>query len=356
MSHLEARLEHDINKIRAQMAEQSQEVIRAVKDAVHALQTGNKPLAYDTILRDHPINRQMREIDRICHRFIAVHLPSAGHLRLLSAVIRVNIELERIGDYAVTIAREGVQMSAPPSGVMARELERMSGATQQMLAQACRAFRELDANLARSTILLAAQMESSLDALYAEMMSNDQHHKIKDIFATFVVFTQLKRVSDQSKNLCEETIFAVTGKQKEPKIYGVLFVDRDNGLLSKLAEATGRNSFAESGSYRSAGDKPAAIDDRIIEMLQQRGLEISSDLTSITELTEHDIAEQTVIVSLDAPVERYFPTLPFHTSAQQWELPETASVQSEQELEALYREVAVRVKDLMELLRGEGAT
>ena len=124
MSHLEARLEHDINKIRAQMAEQSQEVIRAVKDAVHALQTGNKPLAYDTILRDHPINRQMREIDRICHRFIAVHLPSAGHLRLLSAVIRVNIELERIGDYAVTIAREGVQMSAPPSGVMARELER----------------------------------------------------------------------------------------------------------------------------------------------------------------------------------------------------------------------------------------
>jgi hypothetical protein len=64
MSHLEARLEHDINKIRAQMAEQSQQVIRAVKDAVHALQTGNKPLAYDTILRDHPINRQMRELDR----------------------------------------------------------------------------------------------------------------------------------------------------------------------------------------------------------------------------------------------------------------------------------------------------
>ena len=355
MSHLEERLEHDINKIRTRVADQSQQVIRAVKDAVHALQTGNKPLAYSTVLQDHPINRKMREIDRICHRFIAVHLPSAGHLRLLSAVIRVNIELERIGDYAVTIAREGVQMSAPLTDAMARELERMSGETQQMLQQACKAFNELDADLARSTILLASQMESNLDGLYAQMMSSDQQAKIKDSFATFVVFTQLKRVADQAKNLCEEAVFAVTGQQKQPKVYGILFVDESNGLLSKLAEATAHNSFPESGSYRSAGRSPAPLDSKLTDMLQQRGLEISDDSTALSDLTPHDLGEQAVVVSLDAPVGSYFPSLPFHTSAQEWDLAAAAAVQNEQDMEALYREIAVRIKDLMELLRGEGA-
>ena len=86
----------------------------SVRNAMHALHTGNNKLASTTILADHRINRSMRRIDASCHKFIALHLPSAGHLRLLSSVIRANIELERIGDYAVTISREVSQMSVKP--------------------------------------------------------------------------------------------------------------------------------------------------------------------------------------------------------------------------------------------------
>ena len=252
MSHLEERLENDLNEIRGRVEKQAERVETAVANAIHALQTGNKKLAYATILNDLPINRTMREIDTICHKFIAVHLPSGSHLRLLSSVIRVNVELERIGDYAVTIARESAQLSKPPEGTMARELDRMASETMLMLRQSIRAFSDLNAEMGRSTKLLADQMESNLDSIYTEMMTNQDRGKVKDVLAVFVVFTQLKRVADQAKNLCEDAIFAVTGEQKAPKVYKILFLDEDNSK-SRMAEAIARRNYPESGEYTSAG-------------------------------------------------------------------------------------------------------
>src|SRR6056300_1407039 len=103
MSHLEQRLEHDLNEIRDHIATMSTSVERALQGAFRALHEADDKLAFTTILSDLPINRMMRKIDRMCHAFIAVHLPSAGHLRFISSVICANIILERIGDYAVTI-------------------------------------------------------------------------------------------------------------------------------------------------------------------------------------------------------------------------------------------------------------
>ena len=98
MSHYEERLERDLTAVRKQVADMAVLVETAVRNAMHALQTGNHKLASATIIADHAINRTMRSIDDLCHKFIALHLPTAGHLRMLSSVIRANIELERIGD------------------------------------------------------------------------------------------------------------------------------------------------------------------------------------------------------------------------------------------------------------------
>ena len=359
MTHLEKRLENDLRDIRNRIADQARLAEEAVSKAVNALQTGNRQLAYDTVMHDHPINRNMRYIDRLCHKFIALHLPSAGHLRLLSSSIRVNIELERIGDYAVTIAREAAQLSAPPSGTVARELERLTGETMLILRQAIKSFNELNAETARSTVLLTGQLEHNLDAIYDELMSNNVQQQIKDLLAIFVVFTQLKRVADQAKNLCEEAIFAVSGEQKPLKVYDVLFVDEQNNLYSKLAEAVARNNFPESGRYRSAGKAPAAqVDEKLWSFLEGRSLDVvETGTTALSDLTHQEVSDQTIIISLQGPTEDYFPAVPFHTSALQWDVVPAGGVESPEDMEALYRDLALRVRQLMELLRGEeGAT
>jgi phosphate transport system protein len=358
MSHLEERLERDLNNIHDRVAKMGAQVQEAIRNAVKALQTGDKKLAYLTVLNDNPINRCMREIDTICHRFIAVHIPSGGHLRLLSSVIRANIELERIGDYAVTIAREGARLSQPPSGGLGRELDRIAGETMNMLQLAIDAFTELNADSAKSTMTMAKEMEHNLDVVYTEMMENDDRNKVEEVLAIFVVFTQLKRVADQAKNLCEDTLFAVTGEQKSPKTFNILFIDEDNSSLSQLAEAIARNNHPSVGSYRSAGRiRAESLNPHLVKFAQDKGLNLNDALPSaIEELTPKEIADQHVIISLQGTIDSYLPRIPFHTSALEWGLGEVPEDEDSHEYNSIYRELAILIKDLMELLRGEGAS
>jgi phosphate transport system protein len=358
MSHLEERLERDLNNIHDRVAKMGEQVQGAIRNAVKALQTGDKKLAYLTVLNDNPINRCMREIDTICHRFIAVHIPSGGHLRLLSSVIRANIELERIGDYAVTIAREGAQLSQPPSGGLGRELDRIAGETMNMLQLAINAFTELNADSAKSTMTMAKEMEHNLDVVYTEMMENDEREKVEEVLAIFVVFTQLKRVADQAKNICEDTVFAVTGEQKSPKTFNILFVDEDNSSLSQLAEAIARINHPSVGNYRSAGRiRAETLNSNLVKFAQDKGLNLNNALPrAIEELTPKEIADQHVIVSLQGAIDTYLPRIPFHTSVLEWRLGEVPEDEDSHEYHSIYRELAILIKDLMELLRGEGAS
>ncbi len=350
MSHLEVRQERDLNTIREHMIEQADLVAKAVENAVHAVQTGNKSLAWETVLGDHPINRHMRHIDRLCHSFIAVHLPSAGPLRLLSSIIRANVELERIGDYAVTMAREAVQMTAPPQRTMAREMERVSGETLLMLRQSVKSFKELNAELARGTMSIPDQLEHNMDTVYEKLMTNTDREQVKDNLAIFVIFNQLKRVADQAKNLCEHTVFAQTGEQKAYKVYNILFLDRDNDRLGPLAAAIASNSFPNSGRYTTAGQSPAgSLHKDLVAFLEARGLSVANKgPRALTDVTHQELTEKHLVVCLEGEIDDYLDHIPFHTTVQRWELGETP------EMEDLYRELAPRIRDLMELMRGEG--
>ncbi len=348
MSHLEARLQTDLNAIRDMIIIQAEGVAKAVDDSISAVESGDAKLAYATVLADHAINRRMRDIDRLCHSFIAIHLPTAGPLRLLSSIIRANVELERIGDYAVIISREVVQMSHPPHGMMARELERVSHETSKMLHQSVHAFKYLNEELARATKSMADQLEYNMDAVYAELMSNSDKSRVKDLLATFVVFNQIKRVSDLSKNLCEHTIFAASGELKGEKDYHVMFVDTDGKQLAPLAEAIARNHYANSGIFSSASLKPAGeIDSSVRDFLHNRSLSDETQAPEVYEsISRQLMSEQHVVVCLNVDMQACIETVPFHTSMVEWSITESEDVES------LYRELAPQIKDLMKLLRG----
>ena len=360
MPHYEERLEKDLNDLREEIAAMSALVETAVRDAMHALQTGNKKLAAATVISDHPINRSMRKIDAMCHKFIALHLPSGAHLRLLSSVIRANIELERIGDYAVTISREALQQSTPPSGSMATELERVGNETQTMLQQAIEAFNELNAEKARATMVLEENMENNLDIIYAELMANDERDAVKSVLAMFAVFTQLKRVADQAKNLCEEAVFSATGDTKAPKVYNILFMDEDNSCLSQMAAAIAAKNYPGSGVYTSAGRAPAdSVNPAVVEFLDNHGIALGDSKPAAIDLTPLQVSALHVIVSLQGPVGNYFEQIPFHTTPLEWDVGEAPAAGGKVDsarLEEIYREIALQIRDLLETLRGEDAS
>jgi phosphate transport system protein len=358
----EERLSKDMARIRDEVVTLGAAVQKAQEDAVQAALTGDKLLANQTILRDHPINRRTREISRLCHAFLAIHLPSAGHLRLISSILRLVNELERIGDYAATIAREGLQLPHLPTGLLKQEMEQLADQAQTCLRQAMRSFNEKDAELARETKAIAAQGKGRGDMVFEVLVreSETSPEQIRYLFDVLILIGRLKRVCDRCKNICEETLFTVTGETKAPKTYNILFLDEDNSCQSQIAEAVVRKTFPNSGEFHSAGRRNGAdLKPGLFNFMETHGLVLGPIETKALEPDVHRIAKYDVVVSLQDPVSAYLPQQPFRTVFLDWEVgvpPEGLNeAETNKRYSELYREITVRVRDLIETLRGEEA-
>ena len=125
MTHYEETLQRDIERIRAKVRQMGSLAEAALKTSMRALVERNRQTAYSVIVRDQRIDELEKEIDRLCLEFIVRQQPVAGTLRFAYAAIKINSELERVGDYAESIARQvvdaGVDWSSTcPSTASAR--------------------------------------------------------------------------------------------------------------------------------------------------------------------------------------------------------------------------------------------
>jgi phosphate transport system protein len=363
-SRYEKRLEADLEQIRIGVLKVSEKIETALQDSLHALLNLDKALANQTILGDLPINRNIQENDRLCHSFVARHLPSAGHLRFISSVMRMNVELERIGDYAVTVCREIVQLSDPLDTPVKREAERLAKDTFQMLHQALVAFEEGNAELAKATMAYAVQIDRSFAHAFEQLVEGGQERRrsIRDLFSALIIFNRFERISDQAKNICEEIVFAITGETKQPKVYRVLFLDDGEGVRANLAVAIARKAYPMSGEYVSAEPQPTrALGKAVSQFMEERGLEVANLAPRSIDDMREAFSGFHVIVSLSGPVSNYVSQVPFRTVALEWDVgePPDASASDEEtveRLEQLYRQVVHEVRELMDTLRGEEAS
>src|SRR5438552_10880250 len=111
-THLEESRQRDIDRIRAKVSEMAGLCEHALQDCLRALRERNRTVAYSVILRDQRIDELEKELARLCLEFIVRQQPVAGLLRLAYATIRINLELERVGDYAEGIARQVLKLTA----------------------------------------------------------------------------------------------------------------------------------------------------------------------------------------------------------------------------------------------------
>ena len=155
--------------IRQKTRELAEKAEIAIKDAIHALLTGNHTLSYETIIKDNVINRDNEDITRMCYSFIARHLPSAGHLRRITSILHACVFLERIGDQAVGISKVSVNLTKPLDETMTRHVMRLEEESRHMLHQAVKSFNEDNIELARSTKLLDSQVDHTFQNAFADL-------------------------------------------------------------------------------------------------------------------------------------------------------------------------------------------
>jgi phosphate transport system protein len=360
MALYDERLANDLAAIRNKVAEVGGQVDAALDKSVKAVLERNADLANDVILDDNAVNRGFAEIDGMCHKFLARHLPSAGHLRLISSILRLNAELERIGDHAATIAREALQLSEPPGNGFRDTIVTMAGDSQNILRRAIKAFSINDADLARQTIGISARVRKAFDEVFQELatQSSKKPKQMRDLLILSVVFSKLERVSARAENICEETLFAITGEIPVPRKLNVLFLDESGSTLCRLAEAVGSKTASQTCNFSSMGRKAGSkMGAGLDEFMSAHGLTGSDGPGSAVPKDGAGIADFDVVVSLEGPVRSYIAEQPFHTLFLNWDVGELPDkIDSSNAVDAyypIYRELTVRIGDLVERLRGE---
>ncbi len=358
MSHYEERLERDLAAIRDMIRSVGDSVQEAVANSVRALVANDEALAADTILGDGAINRATRECDRMCHAFVIRHLPSAGHLRFVSSALRINVGLERIGDYARTVAREVIMLSRKTPEVVLRDVEALTRTANHMLDHAVAAFVDEDVELARRTMRVDDELESTFQRVFDHLIQAGDEDRLstKDLFAYLGIMHSLERVGGQAKNICEEAVFTATGETKDPKVYRILFLDRHGSHKSAMASSYARKAYPASGRYDVASWLPAnEIEPAVLKFLDANGAPPPDPVPQLLDADRDRLAPYHVIVGLDEGARQQIAELPYHTVFVQWDLGDDPDGQDEAALAELYRSLTGPVGSLMEALRGSDA-
>jgi phosphate transport system protein len=188
-------------------------VEQAIQRATESYSTRDLGLC-DLVRRSEPaINRMEREIDQAALDLLAMQQPMAIDLRFIIAVIRINADLERVGDQAVSIAGRVQDMGAFANVELPVDIPKLASLAAAMVRKALQAFIEGDAELANSVLLLDDQVdEMNRDAFRAlSSLISERPEMTPQALNALIISRSLERVGDHATNIAEDVIFWVRG-------------------------------------------------------------------------------------------------------------------------------------------------
>ena len=162
---------------------------------------------------ERQVNGLHIEIDDVCLRLIALHQPAAGDLRLIAAAIKINSDLERVGDQAVNIAETGVYLCKEPA-IKLGDIPRMVEVAAGMLKDSLDAFARGDVELARDVIKRDDEEDRLKSQTFNELVTLMQRDAsaIQRGMDIILIARNLERIADHATNVAEDVIFMVLGK------------------------------------------------------------------------------------------------------------------------------------------------
>ena len=185
----------------------------AIHRSVRALLEQDRELA-EEVIRDEPkINRMEMEIDGLVTRLLALRQPVARDLRLLTAALKINNDLERIGDLADHIAQRSLSLMHHPLVKPMTDIPKMASLVQSMLLKCLDAFVNGDADLAHTVLLADSEVDALRDGVYNELLEVMQRDPSVLTAAIDLLFVarNLERIGDHATNIAEDVVFLVKG-------------------------------------------------------------------------------------------------------------------------------------------------
>lgn len=355
-THYEESLQRDLDRIRGKVSEMARLAEGALEACLRALAERNRQLAYSVILRDQRIDALEKEIDRLCLEFIVRQQPVARHLRFAYVTIKINQEVERIGDYAESIARQTLKLSNIECAVPLDRFRQIAGMSIPMLREAVKAYLTENAELAAKVSETEEEVDELKSVINSELIQLRQENKIplEALNPLMTIARRFERVSDQAKNICEETIYLATGEYQKHiggDTWRVLFVDEHNSCRSQMAEAIGNALNQPKFVFASAGLDPKEVDPMTVSFLKEKRIDISRASSHRVEAVPNLESFQ-IIVALAPEAKRAFP-IKTKTVCLDWSVPDPSKVHGsaaevKRAYENTYQHLRAHIKDLVE--------
>ena len=360
-THYEESLQRDVDRIRGKVTEMAGLAQSALEAGLRALVERNRQLAYSVILRDQRIDSLEKEIDRLCLEFIVRQQPVAKHLRFAYVTIKINQEIERIGDYAESIARQIIKLSNIDCSIPLERYRQIANLSIPMFKDAVQAYLTENADLARRLESVEEEVDGLKSVINAELFQLRQENKIplEALTPLMTIARRFERASDQAKNICEETLYMVTGEYQKHAggdVWRVLFIDEHNACRSQIAEGIANSLNQPKFLFSSAGLEPRPVDPTTVAFLKEKKIDISRAPSRSIEAVPN-LENYQIIVALAKEAKRAFP-VKTKSICLDWSIPDPTKTQGppaevRKAYEDAYRSLHVQIQDLVEGILGD---
>lgn len=210
---MERHFESELRNLKQRILAMGGAVESAIEEATQAL-IDRKPENFEKVHElEKTINQAHIEVDEACLNLLARQSPLAADLRLVVAVIKINTDLERMGDQAVNIAHNGRRYLSQPPLKPLIDIPRMAGEAKLMVREALDAFVSQNLDLAQDVLNREDAVDAFKNQIFRElltyMMSDPQ--SIERALSLILIARNLERIGDHATNIAEDVIFAITG-------------------------------------------------------------------------------------------------------------------------------------------------
>ncbi len=207
-------LQREIDKLKRDLLLICSIVEEQVQKAIRALFDRDPELAQEVQAMDEDVDRREINLEEECLKTLALHQPVAINLRQLIAALKINNDLERIGDMAVNIARKAVVLALETAVEIPADFAEMSERTQAMLRKSLDSLVQMDAALARDV----CACDDEVDRLKREIRNRIEQQirqdpqRIDAMLRLLSVSRNLERIADCAANIAEDVIYMVDGR------------------------------------------------------------------------------------------------------------------------------------------------
>jgi phosphate transport system protein len=217
MATAESRARHfqdELEQLKTRLLEMGGLAEEQVRLAVKGLVQRDRDLIARVLTGDDPLNALHIEVDNRCFTLLALHQPMAVDLRAIVAAVKINTDLERVGDLAINIAEAGQRYVAHAPVKKLIDIPRMATIAQSMLRDALDAFVRRDTALAQNVL----NQDDALDALKTQIFRELLTYMLADpstiepALDLILVSRHLERIGDHATNIAEDVIFMVSAR------------------------------------------------------------------------------------------------------------------------------------------------